>query len=169
MNLSLFFIKLTMFILHGLLLFLQGLVIVLILYGVFNTLFEHMPVDERCRVYESSIGRLPHNIETNLVSSDGLLSSLLPLKETCQILQMEKWNIEYGYYVRRPLEPEPEPFEGGYSLSFQDHHDQSMTVWAGPDREGNAVVFKYYPGLGKMERLDDTIASICPALPPSRH
>lgn len=63
-----------------------------------------------------------------------------------------------------PIPSRPEGFFGS-SVAIYHLGDDTDMLFVGPDEDGGVRTYKYFPGLYRMERLDDTIASICPALP----
>ena len=122
-------------------------------------LFPSLPLSGQCMLYENSLAMIPYI--SNRVQYDGSLACLNDFKESCQILEMDQWAAEHPFPTPAP-EPDEEG-EFGHSVEFQDQGDGTSIVFVGNKHE--AAVFRYYPGLLKIERLDDTIASICPALP----
>jgi hypothetical protein len=121
--------------------------------------FQGLSLSAQCAVYDNTINRV--RFISRAVEPDGSLSSLNDFKEACQGLEAERYLAEHPYTPS----PMPKPEDTGMygSLRSFDEHDGSMILFVHSEEE--TAVFRYYPGLGTHERLDDTIASICPAMP----
>ena len=133
----------------------MGASLILLIYII----LKQLPVETSCVLYDNSLGKI--RWLENHIEADGWLSTFFPLREACIELDVAKYIVEHPYTAPHP---EDENIQSGYSIAVHNHDEKTITVLAGNARD--SVMYRYYPGLQKFERLDDTIASICPVFPP---